>query len=67
MGQQCIAREKRSPKARKKLDKQIRAMVAFSPAARKLKSENTDIVKNARAWKDSFGMSVFLFILHDLH
>ena len=23
--------------------------------------------KNARAWKDSFGMSVFLFILHDLH
>ena len=45
MGQQCIAREKRSPKAQKKLDKRKRAMADFSPAARKLKSENTAIVK----------------------
>ena len=45
MGPQCISLEKRSPKTRKKLDKQKRAMVAFSPVARKLKNENTAIVK----------------------
>lgn len=45
MGQQYISLEKRSPKTRKKLDKQKRAMVAFSPVARKLKNENTAIVK----------------------
>ena len=57
-----ISREKLSKKARKELDNQKRAVWAFSPTTRKVESKKLyNRKKNAYAWKDDFGMSVFLF------
>ena len=57
-----VSREKLSKKARKELDNQKRAVWAFSPTTRKVESKKLyNRKKSARAWKDDFGMSVFLF------
>ena len=59
-----ISREKLGKKARKELDRQKRTVWGFSPITKKIDSKkiyNRD--RTARAWKDDFGMSVFLFRL----
>lgn len=58
-----ISREKLSKKARKELDNQKRTVWAFSPTTKKVKSKRLyNRKKNAHAWKDDFGMSVFCLV-----
>ena len=55
-----ISREKLSKKARKELDNHKRAVWAFSPTTKKVESKKLyNRKKNARAWKNDFGMSAF--------
>ena len=58
-----IPKKKLSKKARKELDSQKRATWAFSPATKKVESKKLyNRKKNAYAWKDDFGMSVFCLV-----
>lgn len=57
-----VSREKLSKKARKELDNQKRTVWAFSPTTKKVESKKLyNRKKNAHAWKDDFGMSVFVW------
>ena len=57
-----VSREKLSKKARKELDNQKRTVWVFSPTTKKVESKKLyNRKKSARAWKDDFGMSAFLF------
>ncbi len=52
-----------SKKARKELDNQKRTVWAFSPTTKKVESKKLyNRKKNAYAWKDDFGMSVFCLV-----
>ena len=58
-----VSREKLSKKARKELDNQKRTVWAFSPTTKKVESKKLyNRKKNAYAWKDDFGMSVFCLV-----
>ena len=57
-----VSREKLSKKARKELDNQKRTVWAFSPTTKKVESKKLyNRKKNARAWKNDFGMSAFVW------
>ena len=58
-----VSREKLSKKARKELDNQKRTVWAFSSTTKKVESKKLyNRKKNAYAWKDDFGMSVFCLV-----
>ena len=58
-----VSREKLSKNARKELDNQKRTVWAFSPTTKKVESKKLyNRKKNAHAWKDDFGMSVFCLV-----
>ena len=58
-----VSREKLSKKARKELDNQKRTVWTFSPTTKKVESKKLyNRKKNAHAWKDDFGMSVFCLV-----
>lgn len=58
-----ISREKLSKRARKELDNQKRTVWAFSPTTKKVESKKLyNRKKNAHAWKNDFGMSVFCLV-----
>ena len=57
-----IPRAKLSKKARKELDTQHRTTWAFAPVTKKIESKKIyNRKKNAHAWKDDSGMSVFVY------
>lgn len=55
-----VPRSKLSKKARKELDAQQRTTWTFTPVTKKIESKKIyNRKKNAHAWKDDSGMSVF--------